>query len=177
MYWKPHMSEDGRIFPLGHLHPFRFEVTLPQRETMRETRVEIHVGFGLHCFTRKIQTGDCTSEIYRDDREERTFCVKRYQLSSRLRAIVESLPFRRCGFAKHDNYVTIDVVSADGSPIRYGVFFVLRGLRRRGDNTILLVVQSAYELDPVKPLPSRGNVRLNVLLGHALRGTKPKPAR
>jgi hypothetical protein len=42
-------------------------------------------------------------------------------------------------------------------------------------NDALLMVQSAYVLDPSTRDPGRGSVRFKALMGHALRGTKPRP--
>lgn len=177
MRWQPHMDKDGRSHPLNHLHPFRFDVVLPVTEKQAEITVCVHVGFGLHCFTKKVEPDDSYGDLYEDMREQRTFCYERYELSKKLRAIIESLQQRRCGFAKADNFVSIDVSDQDGATVRYGVFFNVKKWKEMGDNAVLIVVQSAYRLDPDKPDPSRGRIGLNVLLGHALRGTRPRPAR
>lgn len=176
MRWRPHTDTEGRSFPLNHLHPFRFDVSLPKTEKQASVSVQVLVGFSLHCFTRKIEAGDTHGERYGDDRESRTFCRERYELSRALRPIIETLQSRTCGFAKDDNFVTVDV-SSHGGTVRYGVFFNLKRWNSKGENAVLLVVQSAYGLDPSKPDPSRGKVRLNTLLGHALRGTRAKPPR
>ncbi|NII05038.1 hypothetical protein [Luteibacter anthropi] len=177
MRWAPHRCKENKSYPLNHLHPFKFDIELPATSKMEGVVVNVHVGFGLHCFTRKILPGDCESERYGDDREQRTFCRERYALSKGLRAVVESLKNRQCGFAKDDNYVTVDVTDVPGQSIRYGVFFNVKRWRERGASAVLLVVQSAYALDHGKAAPMQGKIRLNVLLGHALRGTKPKRGR
>ena len=99
----------------------------------------------------------------------RTFDELRWKLSFELRSIVESLPRRRLGFAKDNNFVYVDL-----NEVRYGVFFNL--LKQKGNN-VLLIVQSAYQLDPHKPNPSKGAIGFNVLLGHTMRGTKPHKKR
>lgn len=177
MRWQPHTDKANKKYPLNHLHPFRFDVTLPASPQQPEVAVSVSVAFGLHCFTKKIGPNDCPGDRYRDDREERTFCYERYELSRNLRQIVESLPQRPCGFAKDDNFVTIDVSDSAGANVRYGIFFNLKRWKKANDNAVLLVVQSAYKLHAGKPDPSKGRIRLNVLLGHTLRGTKPRPPR
>jgi hypothetical protein len=39
------------------------------------------------------------------------------------------------------------------------------------------MVQSAYVLEPGKPAPGKGRIHFHALLGHALRGTTPRPPR
>jgi hypothetical protein len=178
MRWRPHAGKDGKHYPLNHVHPFRFEVVMPAMEGRPETIVIVEVGFGLHCFTRKIQHTDDPADLYGDAREQRTFCHQRYELSKQLGAIVRDLQARPCAFASSDNFVTVEVTAADGATLRYGVFFNLkRQSAKRDGNVVLLVVQSAYCLDPGKPNPAKGKIRFNTLLGHALRGTRPKPPR
>jgi hypothetical protein len=45
----------------------------------------------------------------------------------------------------------------------------------RGPDTVLLTIVSAYEHREAKRDTREGKVGFNVLLGHALRGTKPHP--
>ena len=169
--WKPHTNARGQSFPLPHLHPFRFKYQLPAFLDKPEKEVTIQVGFGLHCFTRKCKPDDPESEFYRDDREERTFDYGRYELSKHLKQIAQSLDRRRCEFGRQDNFLTVDLVTHQDVQVCYGVFFNLRKLR---GNEVLLVIQSAYELNPTKPVPRIGKIGFKVLVGHTLRGTKPK---
>ncbi|SFW55788.1 hypothetical protein SAMN02800691_2130 [Luteibacter sp. UNCMF366Tsu5.1] len=175
MRWRPHTDKDGKQHPLYHLHPFRYEVVMPAKDGRPETVVAVHVGFGMHCFTKKVEKGDDPSNRYADDREERTFDFERYEHSKRLRTIARELQQRQCAFAKNENFVCLDLTDANGERLRYGVFFNIKKWagQGRGDNAVLLVIQSAYCLDPKKPDPCRGKIRFNVLLGHALRGTTP----
>jgi hypothetical protein len=69
------------------------------------------------------------------------------------------------------NYATFD--TADGKT--YAVFFDVMRYKTRGPNTVLLTIESAYELAEAKRDTREGRVSFNVLLGHALRGTKPNP--
>ena len=101
----------------------------------------------------------------------------RYELSKNLPGIARSLSGRKIMFAKNENYTTIDVCTLTGVAVRYGVFFNLRRLKHGSPGTIQLIVQSAYQLDPAKPEPGKGKVGFNVLLNHALQGTRPTKPR
>lgn len=172
MRWKPHIDAEGNAFSLNHLHPFRFTHLLPAKDGRQEMVVEVRVGFALHCFTADIGSISDTAGEYRDEREVRLFHHQRYRLSRNLKQIVSTLPQRHCLFAKHQNFVTVDSVDESGIDLRYGVFFNLRKIQ--GLNAVLLVVQSAYVLDISKASPGQGKIGFNVLLGHALRGSKPR---
>lgn len=173
--WWPHKDKSNKHYSLSHLHPFRFEIELPQKGELSATVVYLQVGFAMHCFTRAVTSADAPEELYSDERETRAFDLERYELSKQLPQIVRSLQGRPCAFAKQNNYVTIDLKAEGGKSRRYGVFF---NVRRRQDvaDTVQLIVQSAYPLDKDKPDPAKGRIRFNVLLGHALRGTRPRPA-
>lgn len=175
MRWKPHTDKDGITYPLNHLHPFRYELVMPGKNGRLETSVRVHIGFGLHCFTKKPEPGDCPGDRYGDEREQRTFERLRYALSRQLPNVARTLSERHCAFAKDENYVTIEITDHDGATHRYGVFFNVKRWAGHGPNAVLVVIQSAYALDPKKAEPGRGKIRFNVLLGHALRGTRPKP--
>lgn len=103
MRWAPFVDAEGQAFPLHHLHPFRYQL-----ETTDGRTVEIRVAFAMHCFTRGGKVARDASNLYKDEREVRTFCHGRYALSSRLPLITRELETRKCGFAKHENYLTID---------------------------------------------------------------------
>ncbi len=45
--------------------------------------------------------------------------------------------------------------------------------KTRGPNTVLMTVESAYEIDENKRDTRDGRISFNALLGHALRGTRP----
>jgi hypothetical protein len=69
------------------------------------------------------------------------------------------------------NYVTVEM--ADGA--LYAAFFDLRRFKKVGPDAVHLMVQSAYVLDPGKPVPGKGRIHFHALLGHTLRGTTPRP--
>lgn len=123
----------------------------------------------------RLMLHDADRELYRDNREARTFCKDRYARSKELPHIIRTLGTRRCEFARgmsgRINYVTVE--TKDGA--RYAAFFDLRGFAKAGPSAVHLMVQSAYVLDPNKPAPGRGRIGFHALLGHTLRGTIPRP--
>lgn len=173
MRWKPHVDASGKSYSLSHLHPFRF--TLPvTRSNDQVMELAVYVGFAMHCFARKIEADDPKDMVYSDDREKRTFCLERYALSKDLPEIVRGLVSAKCGFAKDDNFVTINV----SKERRYGVFFNAKKWESgAGEKGILLVIQSAYELSPKKDLSMKGSIRFARLLELIWDGTKPKKPR
>jgi hypothetical protein len=173
--WRPHVERNGRSQPLNHLHPFRFEHRLAN--AAGELIVTVHVGFGLHCFTRSVVKGAEPVEPYSDERETREFDAVRYELSKKLPAIVRTLATRPCAFGRHDNYVSVDLVGTSGEPVRYAIFFNVKRWEKMGPSALLLIVQSAYPLTGGKAAPLRGRIGFDTLLRHALRGSRPKAPR
>ncbi len=174
LYWKDHVPRAGEQYSLTHLHPFVQLIELAPTVKHPACSANLHVSFGLHAFTRSIEPHDGDHEIYRDNREARTFCLKRYRRSLELPNMIRTLEKRQCEFARGMaglvNYVTME--TTDGE--RYAAFFDLRRFRKLGPTAIHLTVESAYVLDSNKPAPGRGRIHFHTLLGHVLRGTTPK---
>jgi hypothetical protein len=174
--WLDHTSADGSTYCLKHLHPIDFDHELPASKKHAGVIVKVHVAFGLHTFTRPIKLHEPGAEHYSDNRETRYFCRDRYGHSHRLPEIVRELPTRRKIFFSRTitgliNYATFDL----GSGAVYAVFFDVMLFNRLGPNTVLLTVESAYEFDSDHRETKDGRVSFNVIIGHALRGTKPHP--
>jgi hypothetical protein len=172
--WQPHIRSTGQARPLNHLHPFRFEHALDAINGKMGGEITVCVGFGLHCFTRKLNRGAEPVEPYSDERETREFDHDRYELSKHLPTIVRSLATRPCGFGRNDNFVSVDVLGNSGESTRYAVFFNMKRWPRMGPRSVLLVVQSAYRIQPDKPKPFLGRISFDALIRHALKGTRPK---
>lgn len=175
IYWKDHIPGAFERYSLSHLHPFIRSLELPSTDKHQGRKVQLHVSFGLHTFTRAIQAHDCDHQLYRDNREVRTFCTERHARSQELPTIIRTLESRRCEFARGMggliNYVTVEMRPGE----RYAVFFDLRRFKKVGPDAAHLMVQSAYVLDPNRPTPGRGRISFQALLGHTLRGTNPRP--
>lgn len=175
IYWKDHTPSAFERYSLSHLHPFIQTVELPPSAKHPTLNVQLHVSFGLHTFTRGIELRDSDEQLYRDNREVRTFCPVRHARSFELPHIVRTLERRRCEFARSFgrplNYVTVETTGG----ARYTVFFDLRRFKKAGPNAVHLMVQSAYVLGPANPTPGRGRITFHALLGHTVRGTIPRP--
>lgn len=176
MRWQPHGMQHPDFqdahSPLNHLHPFRFNLDLEKTRSSPARSAMIHVGFGLHTFTRKARAGDSPLAFYTDEREtNRVFDNDRYILSHRLPGLIRSWPLGSppCSKATEgDNFVSVDL----GGGIRYAVFFNAKRWRNLGGNAVLLVVQSAYELDACKADPGAGKYSFSNIIGKALNQPK-----
>lgn len=174
--WAPFVDGQGRAYPLHHLHPFHYPVTLPETDEKPAQTVMLYVSFSLHTFTRDPLANDDDADKYSDEREVRTFDMDRYNYSPKLPNIFRTLDQRRMEFSTSmkygaNNYVTIEL---DGG-VRYAAFFNLRRFSKLGPDAIHLPVLSAYPLTPGKPHQGKGRIGLNALIGHTIRGTKPHP--
>jgi hypothetical protein len=173
IYWKDHISSGSGRYSLAHLHPFIQAIQLQAKGNLPARSLQLHVSFNLHTFTRACAPHDV--DLYRDNRETRTFCALRYARSVDLPGIVQTLQQRRCEFARDKsgmvNYVTIETTVGE----RYAAFFDLRRLQKVGPEALHLTVKSAYVLDANKPTPGKGRISFHALVGHALRGTHPHP--
>jgi hypothetical protein len=171
--WKPHIDSYGRSHSLSHLHPFRFAC---EAGVLRDhpRRVTINVGFGLQVFTCPLATAGADADEYRDDRERRAFDHERYYASLQLRDLVQDLERRKCYFAKHENFFTVEL---DGAPVdhEYRFFFTV-GRDSADADTVTLIVQSAYfartEWSPQRA--PRKPIRFPIILANTLLG---KPLR
>jgi hypothetical protein len=140
-----------------------------------ERTLELYFGFSLHTFTHKVMADDDPADNYRDDRETRAFDYGRYKLSFKLPGIARQLGSRTCYFARSAaglvNYVTLEL----DNNTRYAAFFNMKRWQEKGADAVLVVFESAYALDVGKSNPGDGSISFKALLGHTMRGTRPKP--
>ncbi|MEG4402791.1 hypothetical protein, partial [Microcoleus sp. N9_A4] len=84
---------NGEIYDLSHLNA-RWVEYLDKRDEKNISTYKFIVTYGLHCFTKDsddISSKESQVLIYNGPRESRTFNFERYQLSTQLPSIVESL--------------------------------------------------------------------------------------
>ena len=86
IYWRDHTPSASERYSLSHLHPFIQTVELPASAKHPAGNVQLHISFGLHTFTRAIELRDDDAQLYRDNREVRTFCPERHARSRELDA-------------------------------------------------------------------------------------------
>jgi hypothetical protein len=146
-------------------------------EWASEACVEVHVAFAMHCFTRACAISDTSAQFYQDMHETRSFCPDRYALSLCLPDVARTLAARKCGFGKAENYVVIDVQTADEMVTQCGVFFNVMRVKGAGSPAVLLTIQSAYTLNPGKQVPGRGSIGFARLVELTLQGIRPRPPR
>lgn len=172
IYWSDHTTADAKRYSLAHLHPFSRIIELPARDDHLPRSVRLHVSFSLHTFTRAWNPLDAPGDAYGDNREVRTFCMERYERSFGLPAIFRTIESRRCEFThglhSRTNYVVLETSGDE----RYAAFFDL--VRAEKTDAVHLLVQSAYVLGGGQAAPGKGRIHFHALLGHALRGTRPR---
>lgn len=91
IYWKDHAPSVSERYSLSHLHPFIRGINLPSSSKHAGRSVQLHVSFGLHTFTRAVELRDSDDQLYRDNREVRTFCPERHARSLQLPHIIRTL--------------------------------------------------------------------------------------
>lgn len=109
-----------------------------------------------------------------DDRgDTRCFCDQRYAWSKYLPSVFANFLDRRCFFTGHDNWLTIELLDAQGNQIEYEIFF---SLTLQGCHFLRLYVESAYvrdahhQLAKPKHFKHRAKIKASVLLAKKLRG-------
>ena len=139
--WSPFQYR-GTTYDLSHLHPFQMTVSQPATQNKPERHYKIQVFFSLHCFT-KSKKGEINVDkdlICSDNREDRIFDFKRYELSKNLRNIVQKIGQKRCLHTGHGNYFIIEILNEQQEKIQYEVYFKLS----RGKKLLNLYIESAY---------------------------------
>jgi hypothetical protein len=159
----------GQVYDLSHLDPFRFEVS--SNKVPRPLR--INVRFTNHCFSEAFDPTKhpLDEPVISDGTRRRAFCPGRYNLSSRLPALIRGLtdPATRVHeTAARRNWMYVAIVEVPTAGTRYQVFFELRRTspERRRLQDLDMVVESAYPADPNRREPNiLGPVRFALLAG------------
>ncbi len=142
MKWQPFQHNNNK-YDLSHLHPFALELIQPAQGDKLEKKYTFWVRFSLHCFSKSIEDGDDPSLEYRDNRETRTFCHKRYELSFYLPEIIREINEKRCSHTGYGNFFLVEFLTEEGATIEYEIYFNVR--RTKSSSAQLeLFIQSAY---------------------------------
>ena len=162
-------SHEGKQFELCHLHPKTVSYMQPAKGTSPPRVYKVEVIFSMHCFTRGIEneTPDAAL-LYSDSRETRIFDFKRYALSHRLPAIVDTLMTRQCFHTERGNFFTIEITNEQGDTTEYEIYFTASKAAKAG--VINLFVQSAYSRDSAHKSnrPQRKPIGFAVILYNTL---------
>lgn len=137
---------NGEIYDLSHLNA-RWVEYLDKRDEKNISTYKFIVTYDLHCFTK--DSDDISSEesqvlIYNGPRESRTFNFERYQLSTQLPSIVESLGENEtlvC-HAGYRKFAIIKIVDSNGIEVNYFIAFSAF----RESKKLRLHIHSAYPI-------------------------------
>jgi hypothetical protein len=157
------------------LHPFVFTVEVAAKPPHSQRLTRIRAGFSSHCFSNRWSKEGVTLGIYRNPRERRFFDLERYALSPLLPQIVRAIQRRKIYFGADQNFLTVELPGILAKGLEYRAYFDMQRCTTNNSADALLVIQSAY------PAPKEATVRrheppigFNVLLNHALSGTRPR---
>lgn len=173
--WNAHQQE-GECYPLNHLHPHQIEHVVPAKGSNPEKRYQIHVFYGLHCFTRKAQGDEQVPRAawYSDSRERRVFCPERWELSKQLPEIIRTLGTRKCLHTQGEEFVTLKVTTGCGGEIDYAVFFTV-SKARKAQADLNLFVNSAHERH--NKLQHKKPIKFDIIVMNRMKGKRIKPPR
>jgi hypothetical protein len=174
--WRP-FEYQGKVYDLTHLHPRTVVYEQAAKGDKPSRCYTVDVVFGLHCFTRRFEEGKKpdTALIYADNREERIFDFRRYQLSRLLPEIIEGLPLRKCYHSGKGNFFSVEITEENSERVEYDIFFAASRSSKKG--VINLFVQSAYVRDPqyAASRPEMKPIGFYVILFNTLNNRPIKP--
>jgi hypothetical protein len=147
--WKP-FDYQQVLYDLTHLNEFEWTFVQAAKTDKPEIRYVFRIEFGLHCFTRGLNThkkelwDDVPSDLlYSDSREQRIFDFNRYELSKKLPEITKELSKKKCFHTGKENFFIIELLNEQGLRQEYEVYFQVS----KSQGKLKLFVQSAYIRD------------------------------
>lgn len=168
--WRLH-TFNNQVFRLEHLHPFRMQITVPATERDMQKQVSIHVSFSLHCFTKKTDIGSpALWGYYSDNRESRLFDSARWELSKKLRPIIESLDTRACYRTTREEFLTAEILE-NGIITTYLIFFTVGRSHQNkpSDTDLWLYINSAYVRPLLNSHKQNKRIKFTTLISNALK--------
>jgi hypothetical protein len=145
--WKA-FQHDGKTYDLAHLHPRTFRFERPPEGNRPAEIYTVDAIFASHCFTRQPKKAESFDKdlLYFDGYENRLFDFRRYEVSKQLPEIIRTMPARKPYHNKNRrNFFTVEVISEDGSPVEYDVFFKMR---KKAKGRLEMIVETAFVRDP-----------------------------
>jgi hypothetical protein len=138
-------THDGHVYDLSHLDSSDYVFTQGATGHQPVRQYRVWISFSHHCFTENAKSGDDPAAFYTFNKDNRSFDIRRYELSKHLPSIIRTLMDRTVSHTGHNNFLTIEVLGEAGSVIEYDVFFEVK--RAAGDKRLHLIVQSAFPRD------------------------------
>lgn len=172
---------DGVRLDLSHLQDTTYRFSIEASAKFPQIDFNVLVQFSSHCISWGPKRDEIIDfdlhgherRVIDDKGVHRCFCDARYELSSNLPGVFETLIDRQCLFTGHENWLTVEVLKSNGETEEYEVFF---RITRQGSKMLRIYVESAYVREPEKAinkpvhLKRRDKVRAKVLLAKKLRG-------
>ncbi len=176
------ISIDGRDHDLQHLQDSEFRFEIPAKRGYPEINAGMLVQYSSHCASTGPRQGERFDfaelgqdrSIIDEKGNERCFSADRYEWSTNLPAIIESIPSGRpCFFTNRGNWLSIERLDWLGRQQVYEVYFNLTLPSR---SFLRLYVESAYvktgENRARRPgyFKRKDRIRGHVLMAKRLRG-------
>jgi hypothetical protein len=154
----------GKAYDLEHLDPFDFVIAASGSD------IKVHVEFGFHCFTEKLEAHHTPDLRYKHDGELRAFSIERYTLSLKLPDLLQTLGDRSVYHTKQGSFFILRDEDIDGKRTPYLVFFSAFKARN-GTAQVRVLIRSAY----LKPAMSEraAPVKFSTLIKFVRDGRSP----
>lgn len=172
---------DGIRLDLSHLQDTIYRFSIEATAQFPKIDFNVLVQYSSHCISWGPKRNEVidfdligADRLVVDDKGiRRCFCDSRYQLSSNLPGVFETLIDRQCLFTGRENWLTVEILNSNGETEEYEVFF---SITRQTSRMLRIYVESAYVRDSENitnkqiHLKRRDKVRAKVLLAKKLRG-------
>ncbi|MBN9478543.1 MAG: hypothetical protein J0H72_31180 [Burkholderiales bacterium] len=170
----------GNRYDLTHMRGPSFELAIAATPRYPALMLRIEVEFTSHCVSFGPKEGEALDfdtlgheRLILDHRDvPRAFCFDRYRWSLSLPEQVRTLDGHYCNFTGQGNWLVIRAIDDQGVAVDYEIYF---RLRRHDDNTLRMVIESAYVRTPGSPGPGiphdrKGRIRFQVMAAKVARG-------
>lgn len=170
----------GNRYDLTHMRGPTFELAIAATPRYPALTLHIEVVFTSHCVSFGPKDNEVLDfdtlghdRLILDHRDvPRAFCFDRYRWSLSLPELIRTLDGHHCHFTGYGNWLVIRAIDDQGHEVDYEIYFQLR---RHGEDTLRMVVESAYVRAPGAPGPGvpharKGRVRFHVMAAKVARG-------
>lgn len=171
---------ESQRYDLMHMHGPVLELAIAATPRYRALMLRIQVEFTSHCVSFGPKAGQALDfDVLGQDRRildhrnvARAFCFDRYRWSLSLPDLIRTIERHDCNFTGQGNWLVIRAIDDQGREVDYEIYF---RLRRLGEHTLRMVVDSAYVRAPGSPGPGipharKGRIRFQVMAAKIARG-------